>query len=121
MPSEDGTWAQGACCHFDDAARAAEAYRRGVASGSISVTVRNTDRELHAAAVEELRKLRDERDAYREALEEIDELCKRTEASDDKRRFSHTISSEIPALVDDVLTLHADPNPAPADLEELPF
>jgi len=117
----DGDWAVESAWEYADGS---ETYTQCEVCESAAVDERYADAEAPSSqdAVERLPKLREERDAYREALEELGELCKQVEASGAKRRFSHAISSEIPALVDDVLTLHAVPNPSPPpDLEELPF
>lgn len=61
-----------------------------------------------------------ERDAYKEALEEILAQCRRAERDQDEHAYRVAVESQIPFFANEVLTLYA-PDPEPVREQELPF
>jgi hypothetical protein len=117
---EGGAWAQGACAWMDDAETAARDYRALVAEGKLGVQTGLTDRERHAAALDEISELRRERDVLAGALDEIKTLCQRTgEAGEEERR--RALAREIPLLADEALHFVHAQQERPGRLPELPF
>jgi hypothetical protein len=104
----------------DDAGTAARDYRALAAEGKLSVQTDLTDRERHAAALDEIFELECERDVLAGALEKIKTLCERTEeAGEEEHR--RALAQEIPLLADEALCfLHARQE-RPGRLPELPF
>jgi hypothetical protein len=117
---EGGAWAQGVCLWMDDAESASHEYRALAAEGKLGVQTDLTDRERHAAALDEVFELRRERDVLAGALEEIKTLCERTgEAGEEERR--RALAQEIPLLTNEALRFLRAQQERPGRLPELPF
>ena len=61
-----------------------------------------------------------ERDAYKEALEEILAQCRQAETSPDDDAYQVAVEAQIPHFANEVLTIYA-PDPEPVSEKELPF
>ena len=64
--------------------------------------------------------IEEERDAYKEALEEILDQCRQAETSPDEDAYQVAVEAQIPHFANEVLTIYA-PDPEPVSDEELPF